>query len=102
MRNLKVKILQPPVNRGIRDGYHARHIRAKESIPCQEDVKRWSHLDDIFIQKIDVHVGLLVRQDAHQALERKESRRRAILNENSINQWTSRNNWSQSSYCELC
>ena len=41
-------------------------------IPKEEDVKRWPHLDGIYIPKVEAQVGLLIGNDNPKALEPRE------------------------------
>ena len=44
---------------------------ASESIPHQDDVDRWPHLQGIHVAEIVGNVGLLIGHDVPRALERK-------------------------------
>lgn len=41
----------------------------KENIPRQEDLKRWSYLNDVCIPEINVDVGLLIGANVHKAMK---------------------------------
>ncbi|XP_020609698.1 uncharacterized protein LOC110048246 [Orbicella faveolata] len=47
---------------------------SSESVPRQDDVDRWPHLNGVRIAEIDAHVGLLIDHDVPKALEPKEVR----------------------------
>ena len=49
---------------------------SESSIPLQENIKRWSHLEDINLRSIDASIGLLVGNDVPQALKPRDIRTR--------------------------
>ena len=42
---------------------------SETSIPSQEDVNKWSHLEDVELQCINAPIGLLIGNDIPRALE---------------------------------
>ncbi len=48
---------------------------SESSIPSKEDIKKWSHLEDVKLQSINAPVGLLIGNDVPRALEPTEVRR---------------------------
>ena len=62
-----------------------------DDIPKQEDVKRWPHLDGIYIPKVEAQVGLLIENDNPKALEPrdiKQSRRKGPFAVITVFGWT--------------
>ena len=62
-----------------------------DDIPKQEDVKRWPHLDGIYIPKVEALVGLLIVSDNPKALEPREikqSRRKGPFAVRTVFGWT--------------
>ena len=62
-----------------------------DDIPKQEDVKRWPHLDGIYIPKVEAQVGLLIGNDNPKALEPREikqSRRKGPFAVRTVFGWT--------------
>ena len=47
-----------------------------DDIPKEEDVKRWPHLDGIYIPKVEAQVSLLIGNDNPKALEPREIKQR--------------------------
>ena len=63
----------------------------RDHIPKQEDVKRWLHLDGIYIPKVEASVGVLIDNDNPKALKPREiekSRRKGPFAVRTVFGWT--------------
>ena len=63
----------------------------RDHIPKQEDVKRWLHLDGIYIPKVEASVGVLIGNDNPKALKPREiekSRRKGPFVVRTVFGWT--------------